>query len=160
MLKTAYVAFGANMGDGESNVRAAYEALGRVPGVYTEGLSNMYITKPWGYADQPDFTNACGKVKTTLPPDALLGACLGIEAAMGRVRTIKNGPRVIDIDLLLFEDETRDTPFLKLPHPGITERTFVLRPLLDLAENGMVLGLDVAGALRRLTDRENAGISC
>jgi 2-amino-4-hydroxy-6-hydroxymethyldihydropteridine diphosphokinase len=89
-------------------------------------------------------------VETLLSPEALLGVCLGVEAGMGRVRQIRNGPRVIDIDLLLYEGETRNTRELILPHPRMLERTFVLEPLSELAENGRVLGLDVAGALEEL----------
>ena len=150
MAKRAYLAFGANIGDGEKHIRNAWNALSLVPGVFPQKLSGMYVTAPWGYADQPDFTNACGMVETTLSPEALLGVCLGIEAAMGRKRIIKNGPRVIDIDLLLYEGETRSTPELILPHPRMTERTFVLEPLLELAVDGRVFDLDVAAALSGL----------
>lgn len=150
MLKKAYLAFGSNIGNGEAHVREAWAALSLVPGVWPKQLSGMYITAPWGYKDQPDFTNACGLVETLLSPEALLGVCLGIEAGMGRVRQIRNGPRVIDIDLLLYEGETRNTRELILPHPRMLERTFVLEPLSELAENGRVLGLDVAGALEEL----------
>ena len=157
MLKTAYLAFGSNMGSGERNIREAWRALSLVPDVEPEALSDMYVTKPWGYADQPDFTNACGRIRTALSPEALLGVCLGIEAGMGRVRQFKNGPRIIDVDLLLYEGETRSTAELRLPHPGVTQRDFVLRPLLDVAENGFALGLDVAAALRDLRAGESEG---
>ena len=150
MSKTAYLAFGSNIGNGEARIREAYKALGRVPGVFPVKLSGMYITKPWGYADQPDFTNACCEIRTDLSPEALLGVCLGIEAGMGRVRRFKNGPRVIDIDLLMYEGERRDTEELRLPHPGMLERTFVLLPLNDLTSDGTIFGVDIAGALRRL----------
>ena len=115
MFKTAYLAFGSNIGDGEKHIKEAYAALSLVPGTEPEALSAMYITKPWGYADQPDFTIAAARIRTSLSPEALLGVCLGIEAGMGRVRAFKNGPRVIDIDLLLYEGETRDTAELRLP---------------------------------------------
>ena len=150
MLKTAYLAFGSNIGGGAQTILQAWDALRRVPGVHTAQLSQMYITKPWGYADQPDFTNACGRVETSLSPEALLGVCLGIEAGMGRVRKIRNGPRLIDIDLLLYEGEERDTEELRLPHPGLLQRDFVLRPLLDVSLQGMALGVNVASALERL----------
>ena len=151
-MKKAYLAFGSNIGNGEAHVREAWQALSLVPGVMPKRLSNMYITAPWGYADQPDFTNACGMVETALSPEALLGVCLGIEAGMGRVRRFKNGPRVIDIDLLLYEGEARNTRELVLPHPRMLERTFVLEPLSELAENGYVLDLDVDAALAKLRE--------
>ena len=154
MDKTAYISFGSNLGDSREIIRKAYEALDLVPGVNTRALSSLYVTKPWGYADQPDFINACCRVETSLSPEALLGACLGIEAAFGRVREIKNGPRSLDMDLLLYEGENRDTPELRLPHPGLLERTFVLEPLQDVCVDGSACGVDVSKALRRLISEE------
>ena len=131
---TAFIAFGSNIGNGEENIRAAAEALGLVPGVKVIKLSEMFITKPWGYADQPDFTNAAAEIETELSPNALLGVCLGIEAAAGRKRTIKNGPRVIDLDLLSYDALEMNTKELVLPHPGMKTRDFVRLPLKDLNE--------------------------
>ena len=153
MAEKAYIALGSNLGDGEANLKEAIRALDLVPGVMVTKVSEFYLTEPWGYADQPDFTNACCEVETTLSPEALLGVCLGIEAGMGRVRQIKNGPRVIDLDLLLYGKETRNTEELILPHPRMGEREFVLLPLNDLAVNGMIGPLNVAEALRKI--REN-----
>ena len=150
MCKTAYIAFGSNLGDSEKTIRDAYAALALVPGVRPAALSNLYRTKPWGYADQPDFLSACCRVETTLSPEALLGVCLGIEAAAGRARQIKNGPRVLDMDLILYEREARDTEELKLPHPGFPERAFVLEPLLDVCENGVACGFNIAEMLLKL----------
>ena len=154
MADKAYIALGSNMGDAAANLREAVAALGLVPGVTVTKVSGFYVTAPWGYADQPDFTNACCEVETSLSPEALLGVCLGIEAGMGRVRVIKNGPRVIDLDLLLYGGEERHTDELTLPHPRMWEREFVLRPLLDLAEDGRVGTFDVAAALGMLKSRE------
>lgn len=154
MSKKAYLAFGSNMGDPAKNIADAYAALALVPGIKTERLSSLYITKPWGYTEQPDFTNACCEISTHLSPEALLGVCLGIEAAMGRVRRIKNGPRVIDIDVLLYEGETRDTEELFLPHPRMLERTFVLEPLAELAVNGYIADINVVEALKTLKENE------
>ena len=148
MYKKAYIAFGSNIGDAENNIRQAYEALELIPGIETVKISEMYITKPWGYAEQDNFVNACCEIKTKLSPEALLGACLGIEAGMGRIRTIKNGPRIIDIDLLLYENEVRNTEELILPHPRMSERSFVLLPLKDLAENGYIMGLNIEEMLK------------
>lgn len=131
---TALVAFGSNMGNGEENVRAAAQAISLLPDTRVIKLSGMFVTEPWGYKDQPDFTNAAAKIETRLSASALLGAFLGIEAAMGRVRGIKNGPRVIDIDLLTYDDEERNTPELVLPHPGMKTRDFVRLPLEDIGE--------------------------
>ena len=151
MREKAYIALGSNMGDAAVNLNGAIAALNLVPGVTVTKVSEYYITEPWGYADQPDFTNACCEVETSLSPEALLGVCLGIEAGMGRVRVIKNGPRVIDLDLLLYGEEVRITEELTLPHPRMREREFVLRPLLDLAEDGFIGSFDVAAALADIT---------
>lgn len=149
-VRKAYLALGSNIGDGKKNIEAAYSALSAIPGVKITKKSDFYITEPWGYTQQADFTNACCEAETTLSPEALLGAALGIEAAMGRVREFKNGPRVIDIDLIMYENETRDTPELRLPHSAFKERSFVLRPLLDVSDNGYVLGVDIRTALDAL----------
>lgn len=152
--KRAYLALGSNIGDGEKNIRNAYAALEKVPGVKITKRSNFYVTAPWGYTEQADFTNACCEIETSLTPETLLGACLGIEAGMNRVREFKNGPRIIDIDLILFEGESRNTDELKLPHPFFAERAFVLRPLLDVSDDGIVLGVDVRSKLKSLEGNE------
>lgn len=134
MAKTAYVAFGGNLGDSRKTISDAYEALGLVPGIKTEALSDIIETKPWGYENQENFCNACARLSVDISPQALLGVCLGIEAAMGRKRIIRNGPRVIDIDVIIYENETIDSEELKLPHPRMWERDFVLVPLYQVAE--------------------------
>ena len=154
MVKTAYVALGSNMGDGAAHLDEALYALDLVPGVRVMKISGYYVTRPWGVTEQPCFVNACCAVETSLSPEALLGVCLGIEAGMGRRRTVKNGPRVIDLDLLTYEGETRNTEELILPHPRMAEREFVLRPLLDLSHDGRIGGWDAAAALAEL-ERKN-----
>lgn len=154
MTNKAYIALGSNMSDPAENLNGALQALDLVPGVRVTKVSNYYVTEPWGYADQPDFTNACCEVETSLSPEALLGVCLGIEAGLGRIRQIKNGPRVIDLDLLLYGNERRNTEELILPHPRMTEREFVLRPLNDLAIDGRIGELNVAAALSALGGSE------
>lgn len=131
-MAKAYVAFGTNLGDRMENITVALEALDRVPDTKVLARSHIYETAPWGYLDQPNFLNGVAQIETDLSPAALLGALLGIEAAMGRLRTIKNGPRVIDLDLLLYDDVISNTKELILPHPRMLERAFVLKPLTDL----------------------------
>ena len=96
------------------------------------GFSKLYRSKPYGFADQPSFVNAAARIRTTLSPKELLTKLQETERALGKKVIRENGPRVIDLDLLLYEDLVLDTNELKLPHPGILERDFVLRPLLDL----------------------------
>ena len=155
MTETAYLALGSNIGDARQNLDDAVAALNLVPGIEVESVSSYYITKPWGVEDQPDFVNACLCIKTNLSPQALLGVCLGIEAGMGRVRMIKNGPRIIDIDVLLYNDIYMNTAELILPHPRMHEREFVLIPLLDIAKDGKVLNFNIKEAL---DDLKNSNI--
>ena len=135
MSKTAYVALGSNIGGGEENIKSAVTALALVPGVRVEKLSPVYETTPWGYEAQHNFTNACVKLSVDISPEVLLGVCLGIEAGMGRIREFRNGPRIIDLDLIIYEGERRNTDELKLPHPGMKDRDFVLVPLSDVADD-------------------------
>ncbi|MFC1600756.1 2-amino-4-hydroxy-6-hydroxymethyldihydropteridine diphosphokinase [Candidatus Sumerlaeota bacterium] len=130
---TAYVGLGANLDRPQDNVRQAFELLSRADGVAGATLSPRYRAAPWGVTDQPPFINAACRLETTLSAVALLELCLDIERRLGRQRTgEKWGPRVIDLDLLLFGDKVIRTDTLELPHPRLAERAFVLRPLIDL----------------------------
>lgn len=146
----AALGLGSNQGDSRGYLRAALDSLDALCGTRVTAVSSLYRTAPVGYADQPDFYNAVAEVATSLSPRALLGACLGIEAALGRVRTFRNAPRVIDVDLLFMEDVRSADPELTLPHPRVMERGFVLIPLLELHPDGWGFGLDIAGAVRRV----------
>ncbi len=128
----AYLGLGTNIGDRLQNLKDAISALKLLPMTRVTDCSNVYETDPVGYDNQQDFLNIVCEVQTNLPAETLLGCALGIEAGLGRVRTIKNGPRIIDIDLLLYENKTSNTESLILPHPRMMERDFVLKPLLDL----------------------------
>ncbi len=137
----AVLGIGTNIGNRAENIRLAVESLSLVPGITVLRESDMYETEPWGYTEQRSFYNNVIEIDTSLTPEALLGVCLGVEAGMGRVREFKNGPRIIDIDLLVYEGAVSDTPMLQLPHPGIAERAFVLVPLKDLYDDMNVLGI-------------------
>lgn len=130
--RIAYLGLGANLGDAAEQLARAVDALHHVPMVKVDAVSPYYVTAPVGYLDQPDFTNQCVRVRTELSPQALLGVCLGIEAALGRERSFRNAPRVIDIDVLLYEGEECDCAELILPHPRMFERAFVIVPLSDI----------------------------
>ena len=131
-MARAFVAVGTNIGKRYDNISSAIDSLNLLPMTKVKAVSKIYETEPWGYAEQSNFLNGVIEVETTLSPAALLGALLGIEAAMGRLRTIKNGPRIIDLDLLLYDDLNINTDELVLPHPRMLERAFVLKPLVDL----------------------------
>ena len=128
----AYLGIGTNIGDRMENLQDSIYALNLLPMTTVTAVSNIYETDPVGYDNQDNFLNIVVEVETDFNADNLLGACLGIESGLGRVRIIKNGPRIIDIDLLIYGDEIRETKTLVLPHPRMTERNFVLKPLLDL----------------------------
>ena len=134
-MSIAFVGIGTNMGDRLSNIKKAIEALNLLPNTKIEAVSNIYETEPWGFKEQDNFLNGVIKLNTKLSPTALLGGLLGIEAAMGRVRRIKTGPRILDLDLLIYDNVTLNTPELILPHPFILEREFVLKPLIELNDD-------------------------
>lgn len=126
-----YIAVGANLGDRAGALRAARDKLARaVEGVRCSGL---YETAPWGVLDQPPFLNAVCYGRTALAPEALLSTLKTIEVELGRIPTRRWGPRVIDLDLLLYENLILTTPHLTIPHPHLHERAFVLVPLAELA---------------------------
>ena len=126
-MKEAVLALGTNLLDREKNLRTALEALKRLPGTVVEKVSSIYETEPFQTPDpQNDYLNCCVKLQTELTPEMLLGCCLGIESAMGRERPFKNAARIIDIDLLLYENEIINTEKLTLPHPRMKERLLKL----------------------------------
>ena len=129
----AAIALGSNLGDREANLRAAIEHLRTLGEV--KKISSFHDTAPVGYLDQPHFLNAAALLRTPLPPAELLPALHTIEQQMGRDRatTVAKGPRVIDLDLLLYGDVVLNTPALILPHPALHERAFVLAPLAEIA---------------------------
>ena len=129
---TAYVALGSNLGDKEANLRRALELLIE-RGVEIVKTSTFISTEPYGVTDQPTFLNGVCEVRTSMAPLALLHTLLEIEQEMGRVRLRHWGERNIDLDLLLYEDVVMDTPQLKLPHPDMQNRDFVLLPLAEIA---------------------------
>ena len=129
---TAYVALGSNLGDKEANLRKALELL-EERGVEIVKTSTFISTEPYGVTDQPQFLNGVCEVRTSLEPLELLHTLLDIEQEMGRVRLRHWGERNIDLDLLLYEDVVMDTPELKLPHPDMQNRDFVLLPLAEIA---------------------------
>lgn len=141
-MKTALIGVGTNMGDRLENIKTARAAFEKVPMTSVKRCSSVYETAPWGYKEQENFYNAVFEIETELSPTGVLGVCLGIEAAVGRVREIKNGPRILDLDLLLYEDERLNTPELFLPHPFIGERDFVLVPLKELFSDLKIFSFD------------------
>jgi len=132
-MNIAYVALGANLGDPSATIRAAFGALANLPESRVVRCSSLYRTAPVGNTEQPEFINAVARLETTLAPESLLDALLDIEARFGRIRAEKNGPRTLDLDLLLYNNQQLNLPRLILPHPRLHLRAFVLCPLAELA---------------------------
>ena len=132
-MADVFLGLGSNLGDREANIREALDRLARHPGIRLERVSSYYETAPIGFTEQPDFVNAVALIETELEPADLLHIVVGIENDMGRVRSQRWGPRVIDIDLLLYNNTEADTPELTLPHPRMMERAFVMAPLAEIA---------------------------
>ena len=131
-MSIAYVALGTNLGDKRRQLENALAALQQA-GVTVRRVSPFIETEPYGVTDQPAFLNGVCEVETTLSPQELLAILLKIETQQGRVRTRHWGPRLIDLDLLLYDDQIIDEPNLQVPHPDMENRGFVLQPLAAIA---------------------------
>lgn len=131
-LHTAYIALGSNLGDKEANLRQALKLLTE-QGITIKRVSKFFVTEPYGVIDQPAFLNGACCIETALPPLNLLETLLAVENKMGRVRLRHWGERNIDLDLLLYENVIMDTEKLRLPHPDMQNRDFVLLPLEEIA---------------------------
>ncbi len=152
---TATLGLGGNLGDVVGAFAYTLARLTAAPGVGKVRGSSVYRTPPWGKVDQPDFLNMAALVETTLPARKLLDLCLEIERGMGRVRIERWGPRTLDVDILTYGDETIDEPELKVPHPRMFERAFVLAPLAEIAPALSVGGRTIAQGLEAV---DRAGI--
>ncbi len=140
----AILALGSNVGDKAGNIARAIGFLTETGDITALSRSRIYRTPPWGKLDQDWFANACLSVMTRLSPERLLARCQSVEQRMGRVRGEKWGPRMIDVDILVYRGVTSSDPSLTLPHPRITERAFVLVPLADVAPDLEIEGRTVA----------------
>ena len=130
---TLYLALGSNLDDRLANLKQAVASLS--PQMEVKAKSHIYETPPWGHTDQPKFLNQVVKAKTYLAPEPLLKHLKRLEIALGRKTSFPNGPRLIDMDILFYDDLVLETPLLTLPHPRLHERGFVLLPLMDIAPN-------------------------
>ena len=130
----AILSIGSNMGDKRGNIEQAVRLLDSCKGIEVLKVAGLYETEPVGYEDQDYFYNTCVLIKTSLEPEALLNATQKIENDLLRKRTIRWGPRTIDIDIIFYGDITMDTKRLTIPHPRYEERAFVLVPMMDLTD--------------------------
>ena len=136
----AVIALGSNLEDPEAQVRRGFAELAALPDTWVTKRSSLHRTKPVGYADQPDFVNACALVETRLAPRQLLEGLLAIEKKHGRVREVPNGPRTLDLDIVLYGGAEVNEPGLRIPHPRAHERMFVLAPLLEVWPDAVIPG--------------------
>jgi 2-amino-4-hydroxy-6-hydroxymethyldihydropteridine diphosphokinase len=146
---TVYLSLGGNLGDPAQSMGAALRILDADDNTRVVTVSSLYRTPPWGKLDQPDFLNAATEISTTLAPRALLELCLDAERKLKRVREERWGPRLIDIDILVYGERIIHETGLEVPHPRMLERAFVLAPLAEIAP-----GLAVGG--RSMAERLNA----
>jgi 2-amino-4-hydroxy-6-hydroxymethyldihydropteridine diphosphokinase len=153
------LSLGSNMGDRLGNLQEAVDAMFDAPGLDFVAMSPVYETAPVGGPDQPDFLNIVVLADTRLTPETLLERVLGIEDAMDRVRTVRWGPRTLDIDIVRFGDLSTDDPALTLPHPRAHERAFVLVPWSDIEPDASLPGHGAVADLAASTaSGENAGV--
>ena len=141
-MTRAYIALGSNLGDREATIRGALDALADEPAIEVVAVSSLVDTEPVGIVDQPRFLNGAAALETELSAQDLLALLLDVERRFGRRRegVLPQGPRTLDLDLLLYGDEEIDEPGLRVPHPRLHERAFVLGPLAEVAP-----GLEVPG---------------
>lgn len=148
----AYIALGSNLDGPQQRVRDGFAALGQLPQTKLLKCSSLYRTTPVGYADQPDFINAVVAVETELSPRALLDVLLALERTRGRERGVPNGPRTLDLDILLYGDQTISETGLTIPHPRMHQRAFVLAPLVEIAPHVEIPDVGRADALLARAD--------
>lgn len=135
-----YIALGSNLEDPFKQVQSAYEEIKKLPDTYLLKCSSLYKSAPLGLLNQPDYINAVAEINTTLTPLELLNKLLKIELHHGRVRTFRNAPRTLDLDILLYDNLRLNDNRLTIPHPRMTQRAFVLCPLMEIAPHCEIPG--------------------
>jgi 2-amino-4-hydroxy-6-hydroxymethyldihydropteridine diphosphokinase len=146
-MTLAYVGLGANIGEPRQQLRTALDELSGLPKTRMTASSSLYRSAPLGNVDQPEFLNAVARIDTGLAPEALLERLQEIEQRHGRERPFAGAPRTLDLDLLLYGDETITSARLTVPHPRMHQRAFVLKPLVEIAPDASIPGHGTASAL-------------
>jgi 2-amino-4-hydroxy-6-hydroxymethyldihydropteridine diphosphokinase len=146
-VRAVYIGLGGNLGDPVATLREALALVAQLPGVELDAVSSAYESAPVGLEEQPPFVNAAARVLTAVPLAGLLDGLLGVERQLGRVRTVRYGPRTCDLDILLAGDEVVEEPGLAVPHPRLAERRFALEPLVELDPELTLPGGALLGSL-------------
>lgn len=149
-MKKAYLGIGGNIGDTKGNIESSIELLKESSDIIVTQVSSFYETEPVGYVDQDWFLNVVVEVETSLSPIELLKYCQGVENELKRVRTIRWGPRTIDVDILLFEDFESDSEILTVPHPRMTKRAFAMVPLYEINQELEINGESINSIVENL----------
>jgi len=149
-MSIVHISLGTNLGDCLANIAAALKSIADLPNTNILAVSALYQTEPESNIIQPDFFNCCAKIETSLTPHALLTKFLEIETALGRIRKEINGPRTIDIDLLLYDDLKINSQNLIVPHPRMFERDFVMVPLAEICDKYVHLANHKSAKIKKL----------
>jgi 2-amino-4-hydroxy-6-hydroxymethyldihydropteridine diphosphokinase len=153
-VRAVHIGLGGNLGDPVSTLREALAQIARLPGVELDAVSSAYESAPVGLEQQPPFVNAAARVLTAAPLHELLDGLLAVERRLGRVRTVRYGPRTCDLDILLAGSEVVDEPGLAVPHPRLAERRFALAPVLELDPDATLPdGTPLSVLLERVLDQ-------
>ena len=152
------LSLGTNIGDRKNNLLSAVKSLELIPETKVLDCSSIYETEPVGYAQQDDFYNIALLLESKFEPNEMLGICMGLEAGFNRVREFKNGPRILDVDVIFCEDKKISTKNLTVPHPRYFERRFVLEPMLELFPDGEFFGIDFTKFIDKI-DGQNVRVA-
>lgn len=147
-MTQVFIGMGANQGDPAENLKAALKLINNYPGITVNNVSSVYLTEPVGYEDQPWFHNCVAELATDLEPLKILAVLQDIENQLGRVRTIRWGPRTVDLDILLYDGIELNEHKLIIPHPRMKERAFVMIPLAEIAPEVLLDG-ETAGVVSK-----------
>lgn len=154
-----YLSLGTNIGEREQNLKEAVQRLQKQQGILIQAVSSIYETEPVGFVNQPSFLNICVYVKTDVSPYEMLEICQSIENELGRVRDKRWGPRIIDLDILLYNQENIEADDLIIPHPRMYERAFVLVPLMEIARVPYSEQLQIAKQIMARLDLNKEGVT-
>lgn len=154
MKHNVFLSLGSNVGNREGYLKKAVKEISLLENVDLDKVSDIYETEPWGYSEQQNFLNMAVSIYTKLDAESLLGKLQNIENLLNRKRIVKWGPRTIDIDILLFDLLKLDSEYLKIPHPLMFERAFVLVPLKEIYHENKIFGIDIDEMINKYREKQ------